>query len=95
MMIAKMIGISRCTGFRMMIYLDTMIVIGRIGIDRMIIDKMFTTMITDGKMTIKMSTRGIVVMVTIVTIHHTKKQMIVILTEEIDIMLIEGPTTRG
>ena len=95
MMIAKMIGIGRCTSFKTMIGQDTMIVISRIGIDGTIIDKMISTMITREKMTDKMITRGIVVTIMIVTIHQGTIEMIDALTKVIDIMKIRAPMIKG
>ena len=60
-----------------------------------IIDRMITTMITRENMTVKMIIGGIVVTIMIVTIHHTKIEMIVALIEVIDITMIDDHIITG
>ena len=61
----------------------------------MTIEGMITTVIIKETITVKMIIGGIVVTVTTVTIHPVKIEMIVALIEVINIMMIEGPMTRG
>ena len=80
MMIAKMIGIGRCTSFRTMIGQDMMIVISQIKIDEMFIDQRINTMIIGEKMIVRMSTRGIIVTIMTGAIHQGMREMIDVLT---------------
>ena len=61
----------------------------------MIIDEMIATMITNGKMTVKMIIGGIFVTIMNVTIHQSMTEMINALTKDINIMMIRNPMIKG